>query len=226
MAILHDRAGTFSVISSRCVTRAAMFGLALGGTRRVAAAHAGPRASCERWSGGARAPPDGGWGADERPRPVDPVRRRPVRGGGGPPPELGASLRAAPGGLRRASSASSRRCPPTCCGSRTARCPGRTVYALATFAAPLLWVGAIALSGGYEARVLGLGSEEFQRIFRAFVGLTATIGFVSYALEGRHRPRLHRLGAAAGDGAVVLRVTTGSASGSTVAGPAAATPTG
>jgi exopolysaccharide biosynthesis polyprenyl glycosylphosphotransferase len=56
-------------------------------------------------------------------------------------------------------------------------------YALATFAAPLLWVGAIGLSGGYEARVLGLGSEEFQRIFRAFVGLTATIGFVSYALK-------------------------------------------
>ena len=56
-------------------------------------------------------------------------------------------------------------------------------YALATFAAPLLWVGAIAVSGGYEARVIGLGSEEFQRIFRAFVGLTATIGFVSYALK-------------------------------------------
>src|SRR6185369_9874465 len=56
-------------------------------------------------------------------------------------------------------------------------------YALATFAAPLLWVGAIALSGGYEARVLGLGSEEFQRIFRAFVGLTATVGFVSFALK-------------------------------------------
>ena len=56
-------------------------------------------------------------------------------------------------------------------------------YALATFAAPLLWTAAIGLSGGYEARVLGLGSEEFQRIFRAFIGLTATIGFVSYALK-------------------------------------------
>ena len=56
-------------------------------------------------------------------------------------------------------------------------------YALATLVAPLLWVGAVALSGGYEARVIGLGSEEFQRIFRAFVGLTATIGFVSYALK-------------------------------------------
>ena len=80
------------------------------------------------------------------------------------------------------SSASSPRCRPTCCVSRTLA--GWTFgYALATFAAPLLWVGAIALAGGYEARVLGLGSEEFQRIFRAFVGLTATVGFVSFALK-------------------------------------------
>jgi exopolysaccharide biosynthesis polyprenyl glycosylphosphotransferase len=56
-------------------------------------------------------------------------------------------------------------------------------YAAATFAAPVLWVCAIALSGGYESRVLGLGSEEFQRIFRAFVGLTATVGFVSFAFK-------------------------------------------
>ncbi len=56
-------------------------------------------------------------------------------------------------------------------------------YAVASLAAPLLWVCAIALSGGYEARILGLGSEEFQRIFRAFVGLTATVGFVSFALK-------------------------------------------
>jgi exopolysaccharide biosynthesis polyprenyl glycosylphosphotransferase len=56
-------------------------------------------------------------------------------------------------------------------------------YAVATLAAPLLWVAAVALAGGYESRVLGLGSEEFQRIFRAFVGLTATVGFVSFALK-------------------------------------------
>jgi exopolysaccharide biosynthesis polyprenyl glycosylphosphotransferase len=56
-------------------------------------------------------------------------------------------------------------------------------YAAASLVAPALWVGAVALSGGYEARILGIGSEEFQRIFRAFVGLTATVGFVSYALK-------------------------------------------
>ena len=47
----------------------------------------------------------------------------------------------------------------------------------------MLWVAAVALAGGYEARILGLGSEEFQRVFRAFVGLTATVGFVSFALK-------------------------------------------
>jgi hypothetical protein len=62
-------------------------------------------------------------------------------------------------------------------------------YAAATLAAPVLWVCAITLAGGYEARVLGLGSEEFQRIFRAFVGLTATAG-----------PRHDRLGFAILDG--------------------------
>ncbi|HST64575.1 MAG TPA: sugar transferase [Mycobacteriales bacterium] len=56
-------------------------------------------------------------------------------------------------------------------------------YAVASFAAPVLWVCAVALAGGYESRILGLGSEEFQRIFRAFVGMTATVGFVSYALK-------------------------------------------
>jgi exopolysaccharide biosynthesis polyprenyl glycosylphosphotransferase len=56
-------------------------------------------------------------------------------------------------------------------------------YLVGSLVAPLLWVAAVALAGTYEVRILGLGSEEFQRIFRAFVGLTATIGFISYALK-------------------------------------------
>jgi len=56
-------------------------------------------------------------------------------------------------------------------------------YLAVSLAAPVLWVTSVALAGGYEARILGLGSEEFQRVFRAFVGLTATVGFVSYALK-------------------------------------------
>jgi len=60
---------------------------------------------------------------------------------------------------------------------------GAVAYGAASLAAPVLWVAAVALAGGYEARILGLGTEEFQRVFRAFVGLTATVGFASYALK-------------------------------------------
>ncbi len=60
---------------------------------------------------------------------------------------------------------------------------GAFAYAAGSLLAPVIWVSAVALAGGYEARILGLGSEEFQRVFRAFVGLTATIGFVSFALK-------------------------------------------
>jgi exopolysaccharide biosynthesis polyprenyl glycosylphosphotransferase len=56
-------------------------------------------------------------------------------------------------------------------------------YLVASLVAPALWVASIALAGAYETRILGLGSEEFQRIFRAFIGLTATIGFISFALK-------------------------------------------
>src|SRR5918993_3575393 len=42
---------------------------------------------------------------------------------------------------------------------------GGLVYAASSLAAPVLWVAAVALAGGYEARILGLGSGEFQRVF-------------------------------------------------------------
>ena len=56
-------------------------------------------------------------------------------------------------------------------------------YMAASLASPALWVLAVALAGGYDERVIGLGSEEFQRILRALVGLTATVAFVSYAMK-------------------------------------------
>ncbi|HSV66358.1 MAG TPA: sugar transferase [Mycobacteriales bacterium] len=58
--------------------------------------------------------------------------------------------------------------------------PGYLWYSMAL---PGLWVGAVAMSRAYEGRFLGIGSEEFQRVFRAFVGLTATVGFASYATK-------------------------------------------
>jgi exopolysaccharide biosynthesis polyprenyl glycosylphosphotransferase len=48
---------------------------------------------------------------------------------------------------------------------------------------PLIWVGAVGLARAYETPVLGVGSEEFQRVGQAFVGLTAAVGFASYATK-------------------------------------------
>ncbi len=185
MAILHDSGqGTFSVISSRRVTEPLCLGSLLGGPVVSLPRHAGPRASCERCPVVLEHRRTGGGVLDERPRPVDPVRRRSVRGGGGPPAAAGSgATRALLVGLRR------RRRRRRGAVRVPAALPGRLAVLGVRLRAGEPWPrrcsgsAAIALSGGYEARVLGLGSEEFQRIFRAFVGLTATIGFVSYALK-------------------------------------------
>jgi exopolysaccharide biosynthesis polyprenyl glycosylphosphotransferase len=56
--------------------------------------------------------------------------------------------------------------------------PGYLWYSAAL---PLCWVAAVGLCRAYESRFLGSGSEEFQRVFHGFIGLTATVAFVSYA---------------------------------------------
>ncbi|MGI8879717.1 MAG: sugar transferase [Jatrophihabitans sp.] len=48
---------------------------------------------------------------------------------------------------------------------------------------PLCWLAAAWLADAYESKVIGLGSEEYQRIGKAFVGLLAAVGFTSYALH-------------------------------------------
>jgi exopolysaccharide biosynthesis polyprenyl glycosylphosphotransferase len=58
---------------------------------------------------------------------------------------------------------------------------GATGYLAFSLALPALWVCGVWLARAYEPPVLGLGSEEFQRVAQAFVGLTAVVGFVSYA---------------------------------------------
>ncbi|HET6209250.1 MAG TPA: sugar transferase [Jatrophihabitans sp.] len=45
---------------------------------------------------------------------------------------------------------------------------------------PLAWVAVIALNHGYEARFVGVGATEFQRIFHAFLHLTALVSFASF----------------------------------------------
>ncbi|HEV2886146.1 MAG TPA: sugar transferase [Jatrophihabitans sp.] len=45
---------------------------------------------------------------------------------------------------------------------------------------PLAWIALIGFNHGYGARLVGVGAAEFQRIFRAFLHLTALIAFGSF----------------------------------------------
>ena len=48
---------------------------------------------------------------------------------------------------------------------------------------PVLWIASVALAGGYDPRFIGVGSDEFRKIFNAAVSLTASIAIASYAVK-------------------------------------------
>lgn len=52
---------------------------------------------------------------------------------------------------------------------------------LALLLLPLCWVLVVALNHGYAERFVGVGAVEFQRIFHAFLHVTALIAFASFA---------------------------------------------
>jgi exopolysaccharide biosynthesis polyprenyl glycosylphosphotransferase len=56
-------------------------------------------------------------------------------------------------------------------------------YALISSALPVGWVGVLLLNHAYDDRFLFVGNDEYQRVLRAALALTATIAFVSYALN-------------------------------------------
>jgi exopolysaccharide biosynthesis polyprenyl glycosylphosphotransferase len=56
-------------------------------------------------------------------------------------------------------------------------------YLVFTGLLPLLWMGSLALVGGYDPRFIGVGSDEFRRVIRAAVMLTAMVAIASYAVK-------------------------------------------
>jgi exopolysaccharide biosynthesis polyprenyl glycosylphosphotransferase len=48
---------------------------------------------------------------------------------------------------------------------------------------PALWVVALLLAGAYDARFIGVGSEEFRRALNAGICLTTVVAFVAYATK-------------------------------------------
>jgi exopolysaccharide biosynthesis polyprenyl glycosylphosphotransferase len=57
------------------------------------------------------------------------------------------------------------------------------IYLAFTCLLPLLWVGSLALAGGYDERIIGVGSDEFRKILSAGVNLTAAVAIVSYVAK-------------------------------------------
>jgi hypothetical protein len=52
-----------------------------------------------------------------------------------------------------------------------------------TVVLPLLWLGSVAIAGGYHWWFVGVGSEEFRKVLNAAVSMTAGIAIVSYAAK-------------------------------------------
>ena len=56
-------------------------------------------------------------------------------------------------------------------------------YFAFTTALPFLWLGSVAVAGGYDPRFIGVGSDEFRRVLNAAVGLTAGVAVFSYVAK-------------------------------------------
>jgi exopolysaccharide biosynthesis polyprenyl glycosylphosphotransferase len=53
-------------------------------------------------------------------------------------------------------------------------------YLVLSLSLPLFWLLMVMLSGGYDPRFIGVGSDEFRRILNVGLGLTAAIAIVAY----------------------------------------------
>ncbi len=59
------------------------------------------------------------------------------------------------------------------------------VYLWLSAVLPLAFIGALAANRAYERRFLFVGTEEYQRVLRAGLALTAAVALISYALDVR-----------------------------------------
>ena len=57
------------------------------------------------------------------------------------------------------------------------------LYVLLTVALPVLWMFAVWLAGGYDARFIGVGPDEFRRVLNAGLCLAAGVAILSYVTK-------------------------------------------
>jgi exopolysaccharide biosynthesis polyprenyl glycosylphosphotransferase len=56
-------------------------------------------------------------------------------------------------------------------------------YTALSLALSVLWLIALGMAGGYDARFIGIGSDEFRKVLNAGVSLTAAVAIFSYAVN-------------------------------------------
>ena len=56
-------------------------------------------------------------------------------------------------------------------------------YLLVTALLPVLWVASMAVARGYDARFLGLGSDEFRKVLNVGATLTAAVAIMSFVTK-------------------------------------------
>jgi exopolysaccharide biosynthesis polyprenyl glycosylphosphotransferase len=60
---------------------------------------------------------------------------------------------------------------------------GAAAYFWLALSLPVLWLGILTLAGAYDARFIGLGTDEFRRVVNTGICLTAAIAIVAYATK-------------------------------------------
>jgi exopolysaccharide biosynthesis polyprenyl glycosylphosphotransferase len=73
--------------------------------------------------------------------------------------------------------------PLDAAGSNGTELPSHSGYLLFSLALPVLWVVGLSLNRAYDDKAFGIGSDEFSRVIKAAIGMTAAIALVSYATK-------------------------------------------
>jgi exopolysaccharide biosynthesis polyprenyl glycosylphosphotransferase len=60
---------------------------------------------------------------------------------------------------------------------------GASPYIWVGLAMPAFWIAALGLAGAYDARFIGVGSDEFRRVLNAGICLTAVVAVLAYATK-------------------------------------------
>lgn len=58
---------------------------------------------------------------------------------------------------------------------------GAAAYFWLALLLPVLWLGTLVLAGAYDARFIGVGTDEFRRVVNAGIFLTAAVAIIAYA---------------------------------------------